>query len=93
MYRTALVVYWLNIVALGATLWWGWQYVRRADLLKSDAPAGIDSAVMRRIAVAQSLYAFGAILCAFSTYLSIAFIILVQINYVIAPRIAVLRRL
>jgi uncharacterized membrane protein len=92
-YRAALVVYWLNVVGLGATLWWSWQYVRRAGLLKSDAPAGIDSAVSKRIVVAQSLYALGALLCVFGTYLSIGFILLVQLNYVIAPRIGLLRRL
>jgi uncharacterized membrane protein len=92
-YRTALVIYWLNIVALGGTLWWSWQCVRDAGLLKGDAPPGIDSAVARRIVVAQSLYAFGALLSVFNTYFSIGFIILVQLNYVIAPRIGVLRRL
>jgi uncharacterized membrane protein len=93
VYRTALVVYWLNILALGAALWWSWQYVRRAGLLKSDTPAELDTLVMRRIGIAQGLYAFGALLCIFSTYLSIGFIILAQLNYVIAPRIGVLRRL
>ena len=93
VYRTALVVYWLNILALGAALWWSWKYVRRARLLKEDAPADLDTLVMRRIGIAQALYAFGALLCIFSTYLSIGFIILVQINYAIAPRIGVLRRL
>jgi uncharacterized membrane protein len=92
-YRTALVIYWLNIVALGGTLWWSWQYVRRAGLLKGDAPAGIDSAIAKRIVVAQSLYAAGALLCVFNTYASIGFILLVQLNYVIAPRIGVLRRI
>lgn len=92
-FRVALVVYWLNIVALGATLWWSWRYVRRAGLLKRDAPAGIDGVFRRRIAIAQALYAAGTALCIFSTYLSIAVIILVQLNYVIAPRIGVLRRL
>jgi uncharacterized membrane protein len=92
-YRTALVIYWLNIVGLGGTLWWSWQYVRRAGLLKGDAPAGIDSAIAKRIVVAQSLYAAGALLCVFNTYASIGFILLVQLNYVIAPRIGVLRRI
>ncbi|MGA8533583.1 MAG: TMEM175 family protein [Candidatus Tumulicola sp.] len=91
-YRTALLVYWLNILGLGATLWWSWQYVRRAGLLKSDAPAGIDAAVRRRIAVAQRC-THSARYCACGTYLSIAFILLVQLNYVFAPRIGVLRRL
>jgi hypothetical protein len=43
------------------------------------------SRLKRRIVVAQSLYAFGALLCVFSTYWSIAFIVLVQLSVVIAP--------
>jgi hypothetical protein len=41
---------------------------------------------IRRILIAQSLYAFGALLCIFNTYWSIGFIVLVQLNYAIAPR-------
>ena len=47
----------------------------------------LDHAIHRRILVAQALYAFGALLCVFSTYWSIGFIVLVQINYALAPRI------
>ena len=36
--------------------------------------------------IAHGLYTFGAALCVFSTYWSIAFIVLVQLNYAIAPR-------
>ncbi len=92
-YRTALVIYWLNIVGLGATLYWSWGRARKDDLVKEEAPAGIDAAVRRRIIVAQGLYAFGVLLCVINNYLSIAFIVLVQLNYVIAPRIGFLRRL
>ena len=42
--------------------------------------------VLGRIVVAQSLYAFGAALCLYSTYLSIDFIVLIQLHYAIAPR-------
>jgi hypothetical protein len=48
--------------------------------------------VLGRIIVAQSLYAFGAALCLFSTYLSIGFIVLIQLNYAIAPRASKLLR-
>ena len=92
-YRTALVVYWLNIVALGAALFWSWRYVQRAGLVKEDAPPDLDKAVMKRIIVAQALYALGALLCLINTYWSIGFIVLVQLNYVLAPRIGLLRRL
>ena len=85
-YRIALLVYWFNIVLLGSVLYWSWSYATRAHLLADDTPAEIHSAVVRRIAIAQSLYAAGAALCFFSTYYSIAAIVLVQINYAIAPR-------
>lgn len=91
-YRTALVIYWLNIVGLGAALYWGWSYVRKADLIKEEAPRGIDVAVRGRIIIAQALYAVGAALCLVNTYVSIAFIVLVQVNYVFAPRLGLLRR-
>ena len=46
-----------------------------------------------RMLAAQTLYAVGACLCLFSTYWSIGFIILVQLNYVIGPRIGILSRI
>ena len=85
-YRTALLVYWFNILLLGATLFWSWSYATRNHFLVEDAPADIHPAVVRRIVIAQSLYAAGAALCFFNTYYSIAAIVLVQLNYAIAPR-------
>ena len=85
-YRIALLVYWFNIVLLGAALYWSWSYATRARLLADDVAAEIHSAVVRRIVIAQSLYAAGAALCFLNTYYSIAAIVLVQVNYAIAPR-------
>jgi uncharacterized membrane protein len=85
-YRIALLVYWFNIVLLGAVLYWSWSYATRARLLDDDVSAEIHAAVVRRIVIAQSLYAAGAALCFCNTYYSIAAIVLVQINYAIAPR-------
>jgi uncharacterized membrane protein len=85
-YRTALLVYWSNILLLGLTLLWSWTYASRAHLLVDDLPPEIHPAIIRRILIAQSLYAVGAALCFFNTYYSIAAIVLVQINYAIAPR-------
>jgi hypothetical protein len=48
--------------------------------------------ITRRIVVGQSLYAFGALLCLINPLWSIAFIVLVQLNFAIAPRIAILSR-
>jgi uncharacterized membrane protein len=92
-FRVALLLYWLNVLALGATLFWSWRHVRRAAILKAEAPPGLDSAIMRRIVIAQSLYALGAALCIVSPYWSIGFILLVQLNYAIAPRIGILSRI
>lgn len=85
-YRTALLVYWFNIFLLGLVLYCSWGYAVRSHFLSDEAPADIHNAVVRRIVIAQSLYAAGAALCFLNTYYSIAAIVLVQVNYAIAPR-------
>ena len=85
-YRQALLVYWSNILLLGAVLYGSWGYALRAGLVKGDMPADVPAAVCRRIVMAQALYAAGALLCVINTYLSIAFILLVQLNFAAAPR-------
>lgn len=85
-YRIALGVYWFNILLLGTVLYWSWSYSRRNQLLDDDVPADIHTAVVRRIVIAQSLYAAGPALCFLDTYYAIAAIVLVQVNYAIAPR-------
>ena len=92
-YRTALVVYWLNLLLLGLTLLAAWSYADRAGLVSADADPSVSVAIRRRVVVAQTLYAVGAALCIVSTALAIAFIVAVQLNYAIAPRIPVLSRL
>jgi uncharacterized membrane protein len=85
-FRYALVIYWVNLLLLGLLLLAGWYRAKCFGLVKKDAPPDIDNAFIRRLVVAQSLYALGAALCVFSTWCSIGFIFAVQINYVIAPR-------
>jgi uncharacterized membrane protein len=85
-YRTALLAYWVNILALGAVLYFSWGYATKAALVKEDIPAAVPAAICRRILIAQSLYGLGAILCVLNTYWSIAFIVLVQLNYAIGLR-------
>jgi uncharacterized membrane protein len=92
-YRIALVVYWLNIFLLGAVLFGSLQYASRAGLMKDEITVEMCSALERRIFIAQALYAFGALLCFTNTYVSIGFIVLVQLNYAIAPRFGRLDRL
>jgi uncharacterized membrane protein len=86
-YRIALIVYWLNILFLGAALYASWRCATDKHLVKHDLPPEVAIAIKRRIVIAQAFYALGALLCVFSTYWSIAFIVLVQLNYAIAPRL------
>ncbi len=85
-YRVALGIYWLNIFVLGAMLYWGWMYAVRTNLVKADTTDEVSHSICRRILIAQALYAAGAALCFVSPWLSIAVIVLVQLNYAIAPK-------
>lgn len=85
--RTALLIYWANILILGGVLYASWRYAQGAGLVKEGADRDLACAVERRILLAQSLYAFGALLCVVNTYWSIGFIILVQLIYATAPKI------
>jgi uncharacterized membrane protein len=91
--RTALVGYWLNVLLLGIVLYITWRHARRAGLLREDVSDHAYKVVMRRIVRAQTLYAIGAALCVWNTYASIAFIVLVQINYAFGSRIPLLARI
>ena len=84
-YRTALGIYWLNIFLCGAMLYWSWTHATHAQLIKADTPEEVRGSICRRILIAQSLYAAGAALCFINTGVSIAAIVLVQLNYAIAP--------
>jgi len=92
-YRLALVIYWLNILLLGVVLLGSWRYATGAKLVKDEITVEMRAAVVRRIIAAQGLYALGAALCVISTHVSIALIVLVQLNYALAPRVRLLYRL
>ncbi len=92
-FRTALLLYWVNILLLGLTLFASSRTARLTGLVAAGPHADLAGAVERRILIAQGLYALGAALCLVSTTWSIVFIVLVQLNYVIAPRIFGLNRI
>lgn len=87
IYQPALLLYWANIVLLGSLLYWSWVCALGSGLVRADMPAPVSSAIKRRIVVAQALYACSALLSFVSTRWSIAAIVLVQLNYVLAPRL------
>ena len=92
-YRSALLLYWGNILLLGAILFASWQYLSRTKLLRLDTPEIVRQRIERRIVVAQALYGFGALLCVVNTIWSLGFIVLVQLNYAVGPRSGLLSRL
>jgi uncharacterized membrane protein len=91
-FRTAVLVYWGNLLLFGVLLWASWRYASRAGLVEDSAPADVARSIEYRIMVGQGLYALGAALSFFDTYWSIAFIISVQLNYAVAPRFGWWRR-
>lgn len=84
--KLSIGIYWLNIFALGVLLYIHWRYACHKKLLiaQENNQHQTDKAIRRRILIAQSLYAAGALLCFINIYLSIAFIIAVQLNYAFA---------
>jgi uncharacterized membrane protein len=85
-FKLAIGVYWLNILLLGLGLLIHWCYAYKHNLVNIPEADKIiiNKVVLRRIIMAQSMYAVGAALCFVSTYLSIAVIILIQLNYAFA---------
>jgi len=64
-----------DVLLLGSAPYASWKHAKHGGLVVDDLPAGAGAAIERRILVAQTRYAFGALLCIISTYVSIAFIV------------------
>ena len=63
-YRSALLVYWANILLLGALLYISWRYAKHALLVREDADQEIICAIEGRIITAQGLHMPSAQPCA-----------------------------
>ena len=91
--RVALVEYWFNLLLLGLTLFASLEYGLRARLFDETAAPAVRPLMRGRILIAQALYAFATALCIFfPTWVSITLMVVIQLNYVIAPRIPILHR-
>jgi uncharacterized membrane protein len=84
--RPAFIVYWVNVLLAGVALYVAWRYAERAGLTPEDPTGAFSAAIRRRIIRAQALYAVGALVGLVYIPAGIAFIILVQINYVLPKR-------
>ena len=87
--RLGVGVYWLNIFLLGAGLEWAARYGRRA-LVPDDAQQARSrlATFRRRILLAQMLYAAAALICLVSTLASVIALALVQLCFIVSPRLA-----
>ncbi len=90
-YRSALLIYWINIVGIGAMRYASWEYAHKANLFKEETHPGTFEAVRRRILHAQVLYAVATLFCFVDNYLSIALLVVVQLCYVLGPSVGLLR--
>lgn len=86
--RLAVGVYWLNILLLGAGLEWSARYGRQA-LVPGDARQARSrlTTFRRRILLAQSLYGLAALLCLLSTQSSVIALAVVQLYFIVSPRL------
>jgi len=83
--RTALVLYWLNIVLLGSLISLSWGRALKSGLVRPEFTKEQVRSVFHRVLLAQFFYGLGAALCLINTFVSITVIILVQLNFVFAP--------
>jgi uncharacterized membrane protein len=91
-YRVAVVGYWLNLLVLGLLLVASVRYAARAGLLDVEETPQMQAAFERRILIPQVLYAVAVLLCVVNTYLSVALLVLLQLNSAFAPNIRPLNR-
>jgi uncharacterized membrane protein len=92
--RLALALYWLNIFVAGVLLYVIWAYAERAGLVREGTGPEVGPAIRRRIRIAQVLYFVGLLIgIVVGTYPAIAWIVLVQLNFAIAPRIGFLHKI
>ena len=85
-FKLAIGIYWLNLFALGVFILIHWNYVRKMNYLNIEGSVLLktNKAIKKRIYTAQGLYLIGASFCFIHTYISISFIILVQLYYALA---------
>ena len=91
-FRTALLVFWVNLVLLGLMLYASWRYASGHGLLRRNVTQEAQHVIERRLLGGQALYAAGFALCVFSTLWSITAIVLVQLALALAPTIRWFKR-
>ena len=92
--RLAFAVYWVNLLALGVMLYVAWAYAERARLVDAETDPETSRVLKQRIVNYQLLYFVGLLLSIpLGTIPGIVFVVLVQLNSAVAPRLPLLSRL
>jgi uncharacterized membrane protein len=86
--RLAVGAYWLNILLLGVMLEWSARYGRRTLLPEQGQAAARLTTFRRRILIAQTLYALAALICFASTQASVVALAVVQLYFIVSPRLS-----
>jgi uncharacterized membrane protein len=82
----AMLVYWANIVALGGLLFAAWSHARRRDMLIDSWTDDMMAAINRRLLMSQGLYLAAALVSLWRPLAGLALMLVVQLNYAVAPR-------
>jgi uncharacterized membrane protein len=82
----AVLVYWADLLGLGLTLGWQIWHADRAGLVADPDELSL---VRRRLLLAQSLYAVAAALALLSPQAGIAGLAVVQLFFIVSPRLPV----
>lgn len=88
-----MLVYWLNLLMLGITLFASWRYAEKSGFVAEDVDAQTKRTVYLRIVKAQILWAVGAALCLITPLLSVGFILVMQLIYAATPNVKWVRRI
>ena len=91
-FRIALLVFWVNLLLLGVTLFASWRYASGHGLLRKNVTPEAHRAIEHRLVLAQALYAAAFAICVFSTLFSITAIVVIQLGLAIAPTIGWFKR-
>jgi uncharacterized membrane protein len=83
--RLAVVLYWLNLAALGAAI--GWAVVHAGSGLVADERSDGLVLIRRRLVLAQALYAVAALVVVVSPVGAIVALAAVQLFFVVSPRL------
>lgn len=85
-FKFSIFLYWFNLSLLGQILGLNWYYAKKKKLLNLEDKhlKIVTQTIKRRIIESQILYTLAMLLCFINSYISITFLVLIQLNYALA---------